>query len=89
MQPDEDTGSMRMLGEQPGDSSEPGRPSPCGDLYASAAALGPAPVWLLWRVLEMPAPIARAVVAGAARVGGRLLGLSVPAPRGGTGRVSG
>jgi uncharacterized membrane protein YeiH len=52
-----------------------------GDLYASAAALGAATVWLLWPVVELPALIAGAAVAGAARVGSRLLGLSVPTPR--------
>lgn len=55
-----------------------------GDLYASAAAVGAATVWLLWPVLELPALLVGAIVAGAARVGSRLIGLSVPTPRGGS-----
>lgn len=55
-----------------------------GDLYASAAALGAATVWLLWPFLELPALMAGAAVAGAARIGSRLLGLSVPTPREGS-----
>jgi uncharacterized membrane protein YeiH len=52
-----------------------------GDLYASAAALGAATVFLLWPLVELPALVAGVAVAAAARVGSRLLGLSVPTPR--------
>lgn len=53
-----------------------------GDLYASAAALGAATVFLLWPVAELGALLAGAGVAGTARVGSRLLGLALPTPRG-------
>jgi uncharacterized membrane protein YeiH len=52
-----------------------------GDLYASAAALGAAVVFLVWPLGELPAIVAGAVVAAAARVGSRLLGLQLPTPR--------
>jgi uncharacterized membrane protein YeiH len=52
-----------------------------GDLYAFAAALGAATVFLLWPIAELPALVAGAVVAAAARLGSRLLGLSLPTPR--------
>jgi uncharacterized membrane protein YeiH len=55
-----------------------------GDLYASAAAVGAATVWVLWPVFELPALLVGAAVAGAARVGSRLLGLSIPTPREGS-----
>lgn len=60
-----------------------------GDLYASAAALGAATVWLPWPVLELPALIVGAAVAAGARVGSRLLGLSVPKPPDGGGLEGG
>ena len=53
-----------------------------GDLYASAAAMGAAAVWLLWPVLDLPALLVGAAVTAATRVGSRLLGYSVPTPRG-------
>ena len=52
-----------------------------GDLYASAAALGAVTVFLLWPILELPALLAGAAVAAAARIGSRILGLSLPTPR--------
>lgn len=52
-----------------------------GDLYASAAAVGAVTVFALWRVDELAAVLAGAVVAAALRLGSGLLGLSIPVPR--------
>lgn len=52
-----------------------------GDLYASAAAVGAGAVYLLWPVGELPALAVGGVLTAAVRLGSRLLGLSVPAPR--------
>lgn len=52
-----------------------------GDLYASAAALGAVTVFVLWRIDALAALVAGAAVAAGARLGSRLLGLSLPVPR--------
>jgi uncharacterized membrane protein YeiH len=52
-----------------------------GDLYASAAALGAATVFVLWPVDALAALLGGVVVAAAARLGSRVLGLSLPVPR--------
>ncbi len=52
-----------------------------GDLYASAAALGAATVFVLWQIDALAALVAGAAVAAGARLGSRLFGLSLPVPR--------
>jgi uncharacterized membrane protein YeiH len=51
-----------------------------GDLYASAAAVGAAAVYLLWPVGELPALVTGALLTAAIRLTSRLLGLSLPHP---------